>query len=290
MRFLFLTALSISFIAVGCDGGEAIQPYRDFPVVAAAKSGDTTVYLSELRRLGKKILLTFRYEEPESTPSRASIVCTEVTGGTKTEFDPKIIKDGWVELTCKTDYPIDAQEIGFSLRMCEEPSCDNADAVLTAGVPPVGEVSKPAVSCRAGDIEFSVDVVAYLRGDSWPDLDGVPGENGRAIPYGDKTVVLKDGSEGTIVVICKTQFKSAIPDVPRGYSEWDQVVITDGDGDELGGVPISTSDVENARYFALVSVGRKQTPGRIKACFFNSSTLQSLRREFVFLGLPNPRE
>ena len=54
MKFLFLTALSISLVAAGCDGGETIQPHRDLPVVAAAKSVEMTVYLSELRRLGKE--------------------------------------------------------------------------------------------------------------------------------------------------------------------------------------------------------------------------------------------
>ncbi len=280
---------AVLVLTAGCNGGGAVQPHRDFPVVATVRAGGMTVYLSEVRRLGKRIYLVFRYREPEGASHRTSIVCTEITGGFDSEFE-KIVNDGWVELRCETDYPIEAKELEFVLRVCEDPTYERADVVLTARVPGVGEVAKPRVAGEAGGVSFSIEALANLKGDSDPEPNGKPEAGAVVVPYGGKNVVVRSGGENVLVVICKAEFPGASPDLPRGYFERHQVMVTAGTGSALGGAPPSTSDTGSARYFALVSVGTERMPREVKACFFSASTLASLRKEFVFSGLPNPLE
>lgn len=287
MKWCVLIAVVLSLLA-GCNGQEAIEPHKDFPVIASATAGGMTVYLSEVRRLGRRIHLVFRYEEAKDTARRTSIVCSEITAGADSEFE-RVAKDGWVELRCKTDYPIEAKELGFTLRMCEEPECKKADVVLAAQVPDANEVAKPGVSDMAGNVEFSIETLAHLKGSSTPRLDGQPGEASVTIPYGSKNLVVDKGPENVVAVVCRAKFPGPIPELPRGYSEWDQLVVTTGSGSNLGGAT-STCDAGSTRFFAQVSVGMEHVPRQINACFFSASTLDALRWKFVFSGLPNPHE
>ncbi len=287
MKPCILIVVALLLLA-GCNGQEATEPHKDFTVIASATAGGMTVYLSEVRRLGKRIHLVFRYEETPDTARRTSIVCSEITGGTDSKFE-RVAKDGWVELRCKTDYPIEAEELDFVLRMCEEPECEKADVVLTAKVPATNEVVKPGVADRAGDVEFSIEALANLKGGSNPQLNGQPGDDAAVLPYGSKNMVIGKGSENVVAVVCKATFPGPIPGLPRGYSEWDQLMVTTGSGSNLGGAT-STSDIGTMRYYAQVSVGMERVPQEINACFFSASTLAALRREFVFSSLPNPRE
>ena len=287
MRFAVLLVSAALIPLCGCNGDGDVKPYRDFPVIATAEAGEVTVYLGEVRRLGKRVFLVFRFEETEKAVFRSSIVCSEITGGADSEFE-RIAKDGWVELRCETDYPIEAKKLEFVLRMCEEPACEKMDVALRTQVPALGEVGRPAVSERAEEVEFSVEMLACLKGDPDIRLDARPGDGAIMFPYGNKNLVLGRGDENVIVVVCKARFPGAIPDVPRGYSEWDQVIVADNAGTVLGGAK-STSDVGNERYYALVSVGREKIPGEINVCFSSVSTLASLRREFAFSDLRNPR-
>jgi hypothetical protein len=288
MKLTAFIATVLAVLAAGCNGTESVQPRRDFPVIAKAQSGGTVVYLSEARRTGRWIRLVFRYREAEKPLRRHSIACAEITGGFETEFD-ETTRDGWVVLKCRTDYPMEARELGFVLTMCEERECEKADVLLGAKLPALGEVSKPGVSGRAGQAQFAVERIASLKGTANPQLDGKPCSRDYIIPYGGKCVTVTPGNENVLVVICKVEFPGAIPDVPRGFSEWDQVIVATGRGEWLGGAK-SASDVENSRCFALVSVGREHMPREIKAYFFSAASLAALRREFAFAGLPNPRE
>jgi len=297
MKNVYTTAWIISLtiaagLAVcmsGCGGEVEITAGEDFPVVAKAQAGGMEVYLSEVRRMGKKIYLVFRYLEQKETLHKTSIICAEITGGMDSEFE-KIEKDGWVELRCKTDYPIEAKELGFILRMCEEPSCAKADIVLPVEVPGKGKVEKSGLSQMHGGVKFTLVSVAHLESDPWPKTDAeMENAKGRAVTYGEKHIVVNPGEESALVVVSRAEFGREMPLLPRGYSEWDQVIVTDKAGKDLGGA-ISTSDAKGSRYFAHVWVGKNAAPGKIKACFFSAVTLAGLRREFVFSGLSNPHE
>lgn len=288
MRYAVPALMVLFAIACGCSRDEIILPNRDFPVIAKAESGDTTVYLSEVKRVGKRVYLTFRYREKEKELRRASINCSEITGGFDTSF-VEVKKDGWVELRCTTDYPNKADKLEFVLAMCRERECEKADVTLAAEVPEEGVISKPGVSGRTGDVGFFIERVASLKGTSSPVVDGKSSPSDYVIPYGEKRLTIARGDENILVVICRADFSDSIPFVPRGFSEWDQVIVTAGRDGRLGGAK-STGDSDGSRYFVLVSVVDDRVPSDIKASFFSASALASLRREFSFSGLPNPHE
>jgi hypothetical protein len=288
MKWVLSALLVLQGMVSGCGPGEVARPSKDFPVIAKAKSGDTIVYLSEVKRVGTRIYLVFYYREAEKALSRTSIACSEITGGFDTEFD-ETVKDGWVKLQCRTNYPIDVKKLEFVLAMCQERGCEEMDITVTAGVPAVGEISEPGVSSKKGDVRFSIERIANLKGGSSPVLDGKPSSRDYVIDYGDKFITVTPGEENVLAVVCKAEFPGTIPDVPQGFSEWDQVLVTTGRGERLGGAK-STGDSGNTRYYALVSIGREEMPSKVKACFFSANTLVSLRKEFAFAGLPNPRE
>jgi hypothetical protein len=284
-----LPAFVLLLLLWGCGGEEAAAPYEDFPVIAQAASGDMVVYLCEAHRAGKHVSLFFRYRDTGMLFLKTGIECTEIIGGFETKLERRT-DGGWVELRCETDYPAEAAQLSFVLRMCEEPTCDKADVTHSLDVPAAGETARPSVAVHAGGTTFSVETVAHLRGDSWPQTDGQPGEGAVSFPYGKKTVVVNPGDENTLVVVCKAVFHESIPVLPRGYSETDQILVTNSAGRVLGGPPKAASDVGAARYYAKVSVSSTEMPLGINVCFFAAETLASLRREFAFCGLPNPRD
>lgn len=286
MRTAVWATFLVITLAAGCDNSDELQPHEDFPVVAVARAGEREVYLSEMRRMGRYVYLVFKYRDEMTSFYRTSISCAEITGGIDTEFE-KTVSNGWIELRCKTDYPIETRELEFVLRLCEEPPCENADIVLQADVPPVGEVIKPNESGRAAGVVFSIEAVANLLGEANPEVSGQPRDDAFVLRYGEKSIVADKGNETLLGVVCKAVYPDAVPDLPRGYSEWDQVVLITDRGEQLGGAK-STDDSGQSRYFALVSVGRERIPRSVKACFFSASKLASLRREFVFSDLANP--
>ena len=171
MKILCLTSwilciAVLAALAFGCNGETVMTPGKDFAVMAKAEASGMVVFLSEVRRMGKQVYLVFRFRIPETTIARTSIICAEITGGIDSEFE-KIEKDGWVELRCRTDYPLDAKELGFVLRMCEEPSCARADIALDVSVPSAGGEEAPGISGHHGGTKFRVERIAYMESDPW---------------------------------------------------------------------------------------------------------------------------
>lgn len=283
---LGMTCVALLLIT-GC-GGEAVpEPYKDFQVIAESESGGTTLYLCEAHRVGGNLLLAFKYRNTGAEFHKNSVSCPRIPGDVDASFDPPMVKEGWVELRCRMDYPADAEKLGFIVRMCEERSQENADIVLTAEVPPSGEVVHPGLSKSVDGMIFSVEQIANIEGRLETNSDGRPSK--AVIPYGEKRIILKEGTERILAVVYKADFKDSIPDIPREYTEWDQVLASTGRGVRLGGWRY-TSDTGSARYYALVTVGSEPLPGEISASFFSAAKLVSFRREFVFSGLANPRE
>jgi hypothetical protein len=286
MRIL-ISAIAVLFTVCGCGGGETAVPHEDFPVIAQAASGDMVVYLTEARRTGTRISLVFRYRDTDTLFQKTAIECTEIVGGFETTYERENM-DGWVEMKCETDYPAEAAQLTFILRMCEEPAWEKADISHEIVIPPVGEITSPGISSKAGNSSFSILTVAHLKGDSWPEMNGQRAEDTTLIPYGLKNVAVKSGGEDTLVIVCKAAFRGAIPELPRGYSETDQVIVVNLAGRALGGPPKAASDVGTERYYAKVFVSSEPAPEEIRVCFFTVDTLASFRREFAFSGLPNP--
>ena len=275
------------FLVGGC-GGEAVpEPYKDFQVIAESESGGTVLYLHEVQRVGENLHLVFRYRHTETEFRKSSISCPQIPGDIDASFDPPEIKDGWVELRCRMDYPAKSEKLGFTVRMCAERSRENADMVLSADVPEAGQIARQIISKSRNGTKFSVEAMANLRGKL---KTGGNGKSPKAvISYGEKEIVVEEGTESILAIVYKAAFDSSIPDLPREYTEWEQVLVTTGRGVKLGGWPY-TSDTGNARFFALVTVGSDPLPQEITAYFYSADKLSSFRREFVFSDLANPRE
>jgi len=280
-------ACIILLLGAGCAGEKVPEPYKDFQVIAESESGGTLVYLCEARRVGRNLHLLFRYREPEAQFHKTSVSCPSIPGNLNASFDPVTVKDGWTELRCVMDYPEDAEKLGFTLRMCEERSRRNCDAVLDLDVPGVGEVIRPGLSSSVNGVTFSVESIANLKGKFEVGADSKSAKV--RVAYGAKEIVIKDGSESVLVIVYKARFAGSIPDLPREYTEWDQVLVSTARGVKLGGWPY-TSDAGSARDFALVSVDTDPMPRVLTACFYSAKKLSSFRREFAFSGLANPRE
>jgi hypothetical protein len=277
----------VLLLAAGCAGDRVPEPYKDFQVIAESESGGTLVYLCEARRVGRSLHLLFRYREPQAQFHKTSASCPHIPGSLGASFDPVMVKDGWTELRCRLDYPEDAEKLGFTLRMCEERSRENSDAVLEVNVPSAGEIVKPGLSGSVNGVTFSIETIANLEGKFEMGADRKSAK--AAIPYGAKEIIIKNGKESVLVVVYKAFFAGSIPDLPREYTEWDQVLVSTDKGVKLGGWPY-TSDTGGARYFALVSVDSDPMPRVITAWFYSAKKLSSFRREFAFSGLANPRE
>jgi hypothetical protein len=280
-------ALLMLLLAGGCGGDAIPEPYKDFQVIAESESAGTVLYLHEVQRVGENLHLVFRYRDTGTEYRKNSVSCPRVPGDIDASFDPPELKDGWVELRCRMDYPARAEKLGFVVRMCAERSRENADIVLSVDVPAAGQVARPDLSRSMNGVTFSVEAVANLEGKLETGSDRKSAK--AVIPYGSKDIVVKEGNESILAVIYKAGFAGNIPDLPREYTEWDQVLVSTGKGVKLGGWPY-TSDTGKARYFALVTVGSDPLPQEINACFFSAAKLSSFRREFVFSDLANPRD
>ncbi len=274
-------------LVAGCNGAGVSEPYKDFKVVAESESEDTVLYLCEMHRVGGNLHLVFRYRDASARFHKNAVSCPQIPGDLDALFDSPVVKDGWVELRCRMEYPAKTEKLGFIVRMCAEQSLENADVVLSTDVPAVGKIASPGESGSAKGTVFSIETVANLRGKLETGADRKSAKF--VIPYGEKEIVVKEGTESVLVVIYKAGFDGSIPDIPREYTEWDQVKVSTGRGAKLGGWPF-TSDAGSTRYFALVSVGIDPLPREVTACFYSAEKLSSFRREFVFSGLANPRE